>query len=138
MSLYAGNTETGVYVGEEKISGGGGMEELWSNSTPSAAFISQKIPIVLTNYSAIVIEFIASTTLPNFINRFYFKTGEVRNAESSFCNMIISANLGLPIVRRQVVSIDETGVTFSAGYGAENGVYTVNTNVIPIKIYGIK
>ena len=110
--------------------GGGGWTSLWTNSSPSASFAAQTIPLDLSGYSVIAIA--CKQQDSTAIDMAIPCLGFVGNTLQCCIPNIGSTQY----FYKRTATIASTGVTFSTGYRNTNG--TTGTNYcIPVAIYGV-
>lgn len=106
---------------------------LWENASPTSAFAEQNISISASEYSALLIEFRATTT-DAFTVMEMFSFGATNKWVA--VNSLTYGNSSLP--QRGVTSVNKTSVGFStAAYGSVGGS-KYNDRCIPTRIWGVK
>lgn len=124
-----------AYVNGVKLvgtgSGGGGMtmDKLWTNSDPSQSFSSQTIPLDLTDYEFVIIEFKALNT-----------SGSLTVTVGIIGDEIV-LNSAMGRCRYRIAEISTSGILFNSGYqySTYGGTATVNDNAcIPVYVFGVK
>ena len=110
--------------------GGGSWTSLWTNSSPSASFAAQTIPLDLSGYSVIAIA--CKQQDSTAIDMAIPCLGFVGNTLQCCIPNIGSTQY----FYKRTATIASTGVTFSTGYRNTNS--TTGTNYcIPVAIYGV-
>ena len=114
---------------------------LWTNPSPTTAFVAQTVPLDLSNYDAVkIVALFVENTNSSFVTElpvgsedraisyFYLNTTNTTNA-STFLNGC-----------SRTASVSTTGITFGKGQMIYIGNSYVdwNNRAIPWKIYGIK
>lgn len=108
------------------VPGKSGMTLLWKNEGVST-FVPQKVEIALAAYDFVVVDFAARyNQQPHWVAM--CAVGDMNRTPG-----YMGHSSGAPGWDRQF-SVDETGVTFEAGYTGSQD----NTASVPMKIYGIK
>ena len=123
------------------LTGNGGTEDLspvllWENSNPTAEFAAQTISLDLTDYVGVIIEFFKSAAENNLLTRIYVKKTDTAQFGGGFR---IDANSTIGASGRNV-TINDSGVEFTDGAAgwSVTSVTTLNTDMIPYRIYGVK
>ena len=123
------------------LTGNGGTEDLspvllWENSNPTAAFAAQTISLDLTDYVGVIIEFFQSAAENALRTRIYVKKTDTVQFGSGFR----SDGGGQIGASGRNVTINDSGVEFTDGVAgwSVTSVTTLNTDVIPYRIYGVK
>lgn len=116
---------TGSGAGAAK--GGGAVDILWTNPSPSSSFAAQTISVDLTGYDLIFIEYkaISSST---------FLSGII-DGDSHTILLLAIQNTSNNRNGTRVATYDNTSVQF--GNCTFNGTQT-NTYCVPLTIYGVK
>ena len=123
------------------LTGNGGTEDLepvllWENSSPTTAFAAQTISLDLTDYAGVIIDFFKSATENNLNTRIYVKKTDTAQFGGGFR---IDSNSTIGASGRNV-TINDSGVEFTDGAAgwSVTSVTTLNTDMIPYRIYGVK
>ncbi len=119
---------TGIDITNNVISSKGIIREsLWTNSSPDSSFAAQTIPLSLSSYKMVLIDFRLSTNYTARIMYPYLPNGYTRVANGIFSdgNIMFKRNL----------TVSSTGIQFYAGY---QGTTQSNINMVPEQIWGIK
>ena len=124
-----------AYVNGVKLvgtgSGGGGMtmDKLWTNSDPSQSFSSQTIPLDLTDYEFVIIQFKA------------LNTSGSSTVTVGIIGEEIVLNSAMGRCRYRVTEISTSGVNFLGGYqySTYGGTATANDSAcVPVYVFGVK
>lgn len=124
--LTAGN---GIDISNDVISSLWNVDLLWTNSSPTTSIDTLTVPVSLTNYRYVMIEFCQSVSNVNYRTT------------------MITAKANMTIIqawykmRRRLVDISNTSISFQKcyEYGAYAGSETEAAGqIIPFRIYGIK
>ena len=106
------------------------MTLLWENASPTSEFPAQTIPVNLTDYEHVGIEFTASA---------WSESGEqpIRIVRKSAALKYMGEHLNGESgnVSREITTMTDTGISFGTGY---HNTYSDNTWMIPTRIYGVK
>ena len=102
---------------------------LWENSAPTATFAAQTVPLDLTDYAGVIIEFNQSNASTTLYSRTYVKRSDTFN---------IAGNYGAASTFARNVSINDNEVTISNAYPAGSNSTPDNNILIPYRIYGVK
>lgn len=112
---------------------------LWTNSSPSNAFNPQTVPLDLSNYSEVEIQFLGST---NSSDSATVLCPVGKNAMARFIGGGNGYGSGTPFLAERGFNTTTSGVEFLKGLGTfitdNTWAYNNNTRVIPWRIYGIK
>lgn len=103
---------------------------LWTNPSPTSSFSAQTVALDLSSYDDVEIEMVGDTTNANTTQNFKLTVGVGSLLD-------ISANN----IWWRYVTPRTTGVEFGAGYKTTtygSGATLTNTQMVPLKIYGIK
>lgn len=105
-----------------------GMELLWTNASPTSAFVPQTVNFDTTRYKAFCLSFCPNASWGGVrYHHFVCNTNE-----SIRCTSVADNNIA---IFRQI-SIKTNGMAFTEGYHNSNTV--ANDRMIPCAIYGIK
>ena len=123
------------------LTGNGGTKDLepvllWENSSPTTAFAAQTISLNLTNYVGVIIEYFKSASENNLLTRIYVKKTDTARFGGGF-RIDDSNTIG---ASGRNVTINDSGVEFTDGAAgwSVTSVTTLNTDMIPYRIYGVK
>ena len=124
----------GIDLVGNTISSKTNMDLLWTNSNPSGTMSAQRIPLNISNYSLILINF--RITNANEITVPFLTDARTTTRTSAFSNWA-----GVQVFRVVIVSSD--AITFDDGkyypaYQASQNPTTTNGYMVPVSIYGIK
>lgn len=105
-----------------------GAKLLWTNPNPGSKFSGQTIPLDLTNYDGVIIEFNVANSVNSLLTRAYIKKSD----GSQYLSAGGVYNPSNAKSRGRTVSVSNTGIVLGNGYtdATDNGA------CIPIKIYG--
>ena len=121
-------------IGDGDITaGGGGIDLLWTNASPTSTFNPQTVSINLANYNyiAVSITFYDSPSITN--NELHiFNKESVNGILTSGNPNYVQDNR---VFKRAILSVSDSGVEFGNGFGSSG---TDNGVCIPYRIYGIK
>ena len=124
--LTAGN---GIEINNNVITSNLNIDLLWTNSTPTTPIDTLTVPVNLTNYNYVLIEFCTSNSAP------------------SYRYSVITAKTNMTVIqawfkmRRRLVDISNTAVSFQKCYLYDTyvgGEVEERSQIIPLRIYGIK
>jgi len=115
------------------------LELLWENASSDSDFPAQTIPLSLSGFRRILVEFVAAVPAM-LIHRGMTAYAASANVTRSDVNAVVVD------MRRRTLSFDDTGVTFgdnnrtmyTDSAGAFNGLSTYNSGCKPLRIYGVK
>ena len=102
---------------------------LWENSNPTATFAAKTVPLDLTDYAGVIIEFNQSNASTTLYSRTYVKRSDTFN---------IAGNYGADSTFARNVSINDNEVAISNAYPAGSNSTPNNNILIPYRIYGVK
>lgn len=105
-----------------------GAKLLWTNPNPGSKFSGQTIPLDLTNYDGVIIEFNVANSVNSLLTRAYIKKSD----GSQYLSVGGLYNPSNAKSRGRTVSVSNTGIVLGNGYtdATDNGA------CIPMKIYG--
>ena len=131
------NGQTGAVV----VSGGSAPTLLWTNGSPVSSFNSQTVPLDLSNYSFLLIEFCSKEARPVFTNVYSVPSFEPPVGYTSYdlAFGLLQVSADIKIVRRYL-KIATTGVTFYGGVRVDsyNNSNTSDDSVcVPLRIWGV-
>lgn len=125
-NLTAGN---GINISNNVISSLWDADLLWTNSTPSSPIDTLTVPVNLTNYNYVLIEFCQS--ISNTSYRYSVITAKANTAVmQSWYKM-----------RRRLVDISNTAISFQKCYQYDTyagSEVEEQSQIIPLRIYGIR
>ena len=118
----------------EEMIGGADMDKLWTNTTPTVAFGAQTINLDLSGYTHIAVDFDNAGTG-------IFRIG----TSGQQFNRITMYQSSRVLIHQRTCYPKTDGVTFNdnmyysqASAGSAFSESTLNSNLIPLNIYGIK
>lgn len=129
------NTKTGaVVLDADDVGAISKWTLLWTNASPTSAFATQTIPLNLSGYDAVAIEFCLSKSDNATTKTYLCKIGKTTQ-----CDFMLTSYSRIGSFSRAAI-VSSTGVTFSSGIVRNSEVAPVDTNdgCIPLHIYGIK
>lgn len=113
-------------------------ELLWTNPNPSSAFATQTVSLDLSEYDAVEIVFAYSTGALTDTDT---KKAHIGNGARVLFGVALSES-GNPYIMSRGFTVANGGVLFGTPYrkqqNANTSATTINTDAIPLKIYGIK
>lgn len=114
------------------------MTKLWENESPSSSFIAQSVPLGLSGYDFVAIEFCYSNSSNTAKQTAILRVG-AEGYLSFFGGLEYAAAI---YFTQRYVTIGESGVVFAAGYlklaNSTSKPGSDNTSCIPVAIYGIR
>ena len=118
------DTSSKIYTENSNL----GAKLLWTNPNPGSKFSGQTIPLDLTNYDGVIIEFNVANSVNSLLTRAYIKKSD----GSQYLSAGGLYNPSNAKSRGRTVSVSNTGIVLGNGYtdATDNGA------CIPIKIYG--
>lgn len=118
------DTSSKIYTENSNL----GAKLLWTNPNPGSKFSGQTIPLDLTNYDGVIIEFNVANSVNSLLTRAYIKKSD----GSQYLSVGGLYNPSNAKSRGRTVSVSNTGIVLGNGYtdATDNGA------CIPIKIYG--
>lgn len=131
LETIKANTQSGYIAGAlavKELSSNLGAKLLWTNPNPGSKFSGQTIPLDLTNYDGVIIEFNVANSVNSLLTRAYIKKSD----GSQYLSVGGLYNQSNAKSRGRTVSVSNTGIVLGNGYtdATDNGA------CIPIKIYG--
>lgn len=110
------------------------MTLLWENASPTSTFAAQTVQIDLSAYDFVMIEMKSSTTS----DAYFTYIGEAVTGHKGFIQKIVTLNDGAGVsgIERQFTLV-ASGVDFTRAFNYV-GNATVNNEMIPYRIFGIK
>lgn len=131
LDTIKANTKAGYIAGAlavKALSSNLGAKLLWTNPNPGSKFSGQTIPLDLTNYDGVIIEFNVANSVNSLLTRAYIKKSD----GSQYLSAGGLYNPSNAKSRGRTVSVSNTGIVLGNGYtdATDNGA------CIPIKIYG--
>lgn len=131
LDTIKANTKAGYIAGAlavKALSSNLGAKLLWTNPNPGSKFSGQTIPLDLTNYDGVIIEFNVANSVNSLLTRAYIKKSD----GSQYLSVGGLYNPSNAKSRGRTVSVCNTGIVLGNGYtdATDNGA------CIPIKIYG--
>ena len=131
LETIKANTQSGYIAGAlavKELSSNLGAKLLWTNPNPGSKFSGQTIPLDLTNYDGVIIEFNVANSVNSLLTRAYIKKSD----GSQYLSAGGLYNPSNAKSRGRTVSVSNTGIVLGNGYtdATDNGA------CIPIKIYG--
>ena len=131
LETIKANTQSGYIAGAlavKALDSNLGAKLLWTNPNPGSKFSGQTIPLDLTNYDGVIIEFNVANSVNSLLTRAYIKKSD----GSQYLSAGGLYNPSNAKSRGRTVSVSNTGIVLGNGYtdATDNGA------CIPIKIYG--
>lgn len=131
LETIKANTQSGYIAGAlavKALNSNLGAKLLWTNPNPGSKFSGQTIPLDLTNYDGVIIEFNVANSVNSLLTRAYIKKSD----GSQYLSAGGLYNPSNAKSRGRTVSVSNTGIVLGNGYtdATDNGA------CIPIKIYG--
>lgn len=104
------------------------MDLLWTNASPTSSFSAQTVSLDLSDYNVFLLRCRTATTQTNCFISVCVKGNNVLNGSYPFITQADNVS--------RIVDIDNSGFVFGAGRAGTNT--SVNGDIIPYQIYGIK
>lgn len=129
-----------VVLGADDVGAMSKLTLLWTNASPTSSFDAQTVPLTLTGYAAVIVEFKGDYQSETDGNRAKAYSVAFVDSDIAYGGILPETRSSRLSLRYRMTTATSSGVTFQTGsYNASAVAAGTSTQIaIPLRIWGIK